>query len=360
MKYDAIIAGASFAGLAVARHLKGNILLIDRKAEIGDGQTSTCCVHHHFVKKLDCEDAVLQKIDAVILHVDARNVVYRLNFPFATIDYKKFCQLFFKNSQVKFLSAKILGLEKNKVLTDKGGFESGCIVDSTGWQAVLAGSIENNFVKQGDRSFGIETLPQYKNNAIEIWVNPKVMPKGVTWIFPCGNFSRVGIASYLGNTKIKEGLEDFLKKFNLTTSIDEVGASKDEGATLIAINNELHGGFFPHRLRAPVVGNIFLVGDSAGQCLPLTGEGIRPAVYFGQKCGRIIQQIIEGKKTLKEGQDEYKKFTLRKKKYYTACSILEKSFSNLPNFFAANFSKFVNLKPVFRYVEKKYVDLANF
>lgn len=31
MKYDAIIIGASFAGLAVASRLRGNILLIDKK-----------------------------------------------------------------------------------------------------------------------------------------------------------------------------------------------------------------------------------------------------------------------------------------------------------------------------------------
>jgi flavin-dependent dehydrogenase len=31
MKYDAIIVGASFAGLAVASRLRGNILLIDKK-----------------------------------------------------------------------------------------------------------------------------------------------------------------------------------------------------------------------------------------------------------------------------------------------------------------------------------------
>ena len=40
-EYDAIIVGASFAGLAVARELHGRILLIDRE-EIGEGQTSAC------------------------------------------------------------------------------------------------------------------------------------------------------------------------------------------------------------------------------------------------------------------------------------------------------------------------------
>jgi len=41
VRYDAIIVGASFAGLAVASRLRGNVLIIDKK-DIGTGQTSAC------------------------------------------------------------------------------------------------------------------------------------------------------------------------------------------------------------------------------------------------------------------------------------------------------------------------------
>lgn len=341
MKYDAIIAGASFAGLALTKVLKGNILLIDRKSEIGDGQTSTCCSYEHFIKKIGCEEAILQVIDVEILHIGSEDVVFHLNFPLATIDYKKFCQLLFKNSQAKFLSANILGLKSNKIVTDKGEFESECIVDATGWQAVLASSIKKDFVPKNGKSFGIETTPLYKNKAIEIWANPRIVPKGVLWIFPCGDFSRLGIGSYLGKTNIKEGLESFVKNFGLK------------------ITEELHGGFFPNKFREPRLGNIFLAGDSAGQCLPLTGEGVRTAIYFGEKCGEIIQQIINKEKTLEQGLKDYRDFAMSHKKYYTFLSALQKIFTNIPNSWIALFAKFVNLKPVFRYCEKKYVDLAD-
>ncbi len=40
--YDVVIAGASFAGLAVASQLRGcRVLLVDRKP-VGTGQTSAC------------------------------------------------------------------------------------------------------------------------------------------------------------------------------------------------------------------------------------------------------------------------------------------------------------------------------
>ncbi len=231
---------------------------------------------------------------------------------------------------------------------------------------VLASCIKKDFVQKGDRSFGIETMPLLENKIIEIWVKPKMkfprggktgasdarnrkclergsgeFLKGVTWIFPSGKFSRFGIASYLGKTKIKPGLEVFLNDFGLK------------------ITDDLHGGFFPHSFRQPVLKNIFLVGDSGGHCLPLTGEGIRLAIYYGEKCGRIIQQIIDGKITLKEGQNDYSRFVNRKKGYYTFLSILEKLFITLPNVFAAKFAKFVSSKSVFKYAEKIYINLAN-
>lgn len=98
MKYDAIIAGASFAGLAVARVLRGNILLVDKKPEIGTGQTSACCTFEHLLKKLGCEESALHLIDESILHIDSKNIVFHASRPFATIDYKKCWRYFLMTS----------------------------------------------------------------------------------------------------------------------------------------------------------------------------------------------------------------------------------------------------------------------
>lgn len=341
MKYDAIIVGASFAGLSVARVLKGNILLIDSKKEIGAIQKSTCCTFYHILKKLGCEKSVLQIINTLILHIDSKDIIYHLKHPFATFDYKKLCQLLYKQSNAQFFSVKVRGVKGDMVMTEKGNFQSECIVDATGWQAILANSIKKDFTSKSGKSFGIETTPFYKNKTIEVWLNSKVMPKGVTWIFPCGEFSRFGIGSYIGKTRLKEDLETFLKEFELK------------------MTKNLHGGYFTNKFREPTVGNIFVAGDAAGQCLPLGGEGIRSSLYFGEKCGKVIQKIINKEKTLEEGLKEYRNFVMRHKKYYTFLSAVQKMFITLPNAWVACFAEFINLKPVFKYVERKYVDLAN-
>lgn len=60
-------------------------------------------------------------------------------------------------------------------------------------------------------------------------------------------------------------------------------------------------------LGAATAGRIFVVGDAAGHCLPFTAEGIRPALYFGQECGRLLQRVIEGAMSLDRALQEYRR-----------------------------------------------------
>ena len=57
------------------------------------------------------------------------------------------------------------------------------------------------------------------------------------------------------------------------------------------------GNWFPHALRAATIDGAFCVGDSAGHCFPLSGEGIRTAFYFGIACGRELRAVLDGGQT---------------------------------------------------------------
>jgi glycine/D-amino acid oxidase-like deaminating enzyme len=65
--YDAIVVGASFAGLAVARELYGRVLLIDHQ-EIGAGQTSACGTPLRVLEGLGLTEAVHQVHPAFYIH----------------------------------------------------------------------------------------------------------------------------------------------------------------------------------------------------------------------------------------------------------------------------------------------------
>src|SRR5262252_7868539 len=90
--YDAIIVGASFAGLAVARRLSGRVLLLDRN-EVGAVQTSACGTPLWVPQALGVAHSVLQIHDKLTVRGPSRTVTYDLSaVPFCTFDYKRFCE----------------------------------------------------------------------------------------------------------------------------------------------------------------------------------------------------------------------------------------------------------------------------
>ena len=65
------------------------------------------------------------------------------------------------------------------------------------------------------------------------------------------------------------------------------------------------GNWIPHKLRAATEDGVFFVGDSAGHCLPLTAEGIRPAFYFALALGRELRQVLAGRATRAQALERY-------------------------------------------------------
>ena len=55
-------------------------------------------------------------------------------------------------------------------------------------------------------------------------------------------------------------------------------------------------------------GDVLYVGDSAGHCFPLSGEGIRTAFYFGIAAGRALRAVLAGTKTRERAFADYAAF----------------------------------------------------
>jgi menaquinone-9 beta-reductase len=107
-----------------------------------------------------------------------------------------------------------------------------------------------------------------------------------------------------------------------------------------------HGTYFPHRLFRPTVGRIFAVGDAAGQCLPLTAEGIRPALYFGVECGRIVQQIFDGRLGIAEGLDRYRSLVDRYRRAYRILRLAQWAAEHVPTYWFGAFTELAGRHPM--------------
>ena len=213
-QYDVIVVGASFARLAVARELRGEILLIDRH-EVGSHQTSACGTPLWVPETLGVVDSVLQVHRRVVVHAPSRTVTFDVtDTPYCTFDYGKFCRGPLDQCRVRLLCATVTGRAESVV----------------------------------------------------------------QWLFPTGRGSLVGLGSYRGATKLMGALTQF---------VDDLAAAP--GA--------YHGTYFPSGLGEVTAGRMFVVGDAAGHCLPLTAEGIPPALHFGQECGQLVQRVVDGAMT---------------------------------------------------------------
>ncbi len=341
MKYDVIIAGAGFAGLAAAGELRGKrVLLIDRK-EIGAHQSSACGTLLGVMQALDATDCILQIHRRIVVDGPRGAIEYPLAHPFCTFDFSQLMRKLARRTDAEFLLAEVVGARGRVVQTTRGDFEAEVLIDATGWGATLARSVSPRHVTKRAMSFGIETVQPYRAEGLLFWYDPvRYHPKLPMWVFPCGDESRIGVASYVGETKLRDALEQFTHA---------LGVSMDG----------LHGGYFPYALREPTVGDIFVVGDAAGHCFGVTGEGIRGALYFGQAVGRIVRRVLDGEIAHAQGLAEYRRFVRAHRVYFAITYWIQKIFSNAPSPLADGILRFFDLPVVLQTVLKIYVTALN-
>ncbi|MDQ7030955.1 MAG: NAD(P)/FAD-dependent oxidoreductase [Ardenticatenia bacterium] len=337
MRYDVIIAGASFAGLAVAAQLRGKrVLVLDRKP-IGEGQTSACGTLVSTLQALGLEDSILHLHDRLVVHTPGRTYVYPMPEPFCTFDYPQLCHLLWRQGDAEFIQAPALGVEGKSVRTPAGEYTGRFIVDASGWRAALGTSLDSTLVRRDRLNFGLETTPAYQDDGLHFWYDPKgLLPMGITWVFPIGDFSRIGVGSYLGDTRLMSTLTHFLGRLQVE-------------------RNGFHGGFFPYQVRDPLLGELFLVGDAAGQCLALTGEGIRPALFFGTHVGRLLRMALDGEITPEEARLVYRRLVLQRKGGYDLLTSMQLLLPRVPLVAVQGAFALVALPPLLRRILDRYL-----
>jgi flavin-dependent dehydrogenase len=304
--YDVIIAGASFAGLAAAERLRGRVLVLDREP-LGDGVTSACAAPVAVVEAMGAAGAIQGVHDRLVLHTPDRSADWPLPEPFCTFDYRRFCRLAFEPTGAEFRRTAVTGRRGTAVLTGEGEISARFLIDATGWRAALVSTPDRRLERRPARrrspgrfvAFGIESeVAAAVDPGLHFYFLPEIRD-GYAWAFPCEDAVRFGVLSYFGRTKLWPGLARFMARFGLRP-----------GA--------VHGGYLASGFHDPVVDGIFVVGDAAGQCLPLTGEGIRTAVLAGFRAGELLQDVLDGRRAPDEAAADYRQFVTRARRRYRA------------------------------------------
>jgi flavin-dependent dehydrogenase len=288
--WDVLICGASFAGLAVARELRGSgarVLMVDRY-EVGERQTSACAAPTTWLENLGLEGSIRQTFGDLVFHTPSRTLRWRLPWTFSTFDYRELCALLRAQGDAEFETAKVDGRTGEVVHTDRGDLRAPLIVDALGWRRVLS-SRTTIQPPEARLSRGLEVHPHASGDDLELWLDPKYVRAGYSWAFPAVDEVRVGVGSFDPRDHVKD------PTVRLAGDLDVEAV-------------RYQGNWIPHQMRRPVEDSVFFAGDSAGHCLPTTAEGIRTAFYFGLACGRELRLVVEGRQTREQALDRYASF----------------------------------------------------
>ncbi len=288
-EFDVIVCGASFAGLAVARELRGGgarVLVIDRY-EIGERQTSACGIPTEWLRVMGLTGAQRQTFGRLVIHTPHGTSALELPWTFSTFDYPELCRLLWEQCDAGFETAKVNGRTGDVLHTDRGDLSAPLIVDALGWRRVLGSGVQP---PDAPLSRGLEVHPWGAGDEMELWIDRRYVPAGYGWSFPAGEETRIGVGSFDPRFHVKD-----------TTVLLAEDLEREPV--------RYQGNWIPHRLRPATTDGVFFVGDSAGHCLPLTAEGIRTALYFGIACGRELRAVVEGRASAAEALASYGDFS---------------------------------------------------
>lgn len=281
--FEVIIAGASYAGLTAARHLNRHgrrVLLLDEHA-IGAVRHSACAVPTRTLADVGGLSSGLQETHWGVIHTKLNTVRYRSPEPWTIFDHRAVCDALREQApDVPFLRARISAFDGRALTTDKGRLTARYFLDATGWRAALASALRPGFVDRGRLTVGMEVTVPHRTDAMHFYVNREIVRWGYGWIFPCGDASRVGLGAFDNQKGIPDLLRAFLRRLGMPDDLRSV---------------ERTGGFLPWQQRPAALDTLWLLGDAAGHCLPLTGEGIRFAFQDGDVAGRLLDEVLSGR-----------------------------------------------------------------
>jgi menaquinone-9 beta-reductase len=309
---DVLICGASFAGLAVARELAASgadVLVVDRY-EIGERATSACAAPTPWLHAMGVERSIRQEIPCMTFHTPHGSTRFRLPWSWSSFDYRELCAALWEQTDARFEIATVRDRAGETVRTDRGDLSAPLIVDALGWRRVL-GPGDNVQPPEARISRGLEVHPDGRADDLEVWIDRDVIRYGYAWSVPADGERRIGVGSYEPRHHVKEPTKEMTRRLDA----DAV---------------RYQGNWFPHELRPAAEDGVFFVGDSAGHCIPLSGEGIRTAFHFGIAAGREIGKVLAGEQRREEALAAYGDFSHRHAPFFRRALRLQRLIPALP------------------------------
>ena len=269
---DVLVCGASFAGLAVARELAGSgadVLLVDRY-EIGERATSACAAPLPWLEAMGVTGAVRQEMPCMGFHTPARVGALPAAVELGGVRLRRAVPAAVRSSATRASRSPPCPAAAATRVADRPRRAERAAGGGRARVAAGARGRDRNQPPDAPLSRGLEVHPDGGGADLDVWIERSLVRYGYGWSVPAGGEQRVGVGSYEPRHHVREPTVEL-------------------AARLERPPVRYQGNWFPHRLRPAAQDGVFFVGDSAGHCFPLSGEGIRTAFYFGIACGRELR-----------------------------------------------------------------------
>jgi flavin-dependent dehydrogenase len=257
------------------------------------------------------ERSIRQEIPCMAFHTPHGSARFRLPWSWSAFDYRELCEALWEQCDARFDVAKVARREGGALVTDRGTITAPLVVDALGWRRVL-GDGPNVQPPDAPISRGLEVHPpDARGEDLDVWIDRDVIRRGYAWSVPAGGERRIGVGSYEPRDHVRE---------------PTVAMTRRLGTDAV----RYQGNWFPHALRPAAEAGVWFVGDSAGHCLPLSGEGIRPAFYFGIAAGRELRAAHAGEKSREDALAAYAAFSAAHAPAFRLAGRLQRLIPALP------------------------------
>ena len=225
-------------------------------------------------------------------HTPHGSTRFRLPWSWSSFDYRELCEALWEQCRRALRDRERPRVATGEVVrTDRGDLTAPLIVDALGWRRVL-GAGANVQPPEARISRGLEVHPHdARGQDLDVWIDRSRGPLRLRLVGARGGRA-AGRRRLLRAAPPRQGADP------------GHGAS---GSTTDAVRYQ--GNWFPHELRPAAEDGVFFVGDSAGHCIPLSGEGIRTAFHFGIAAGREIRAVLAGESGARQALAAYGDFS---------------------------------------------------
>ena len=299
MKYDVMVVGAGPAGLVAARIVSSRgfkVAVLERERHLGVKPCGEAASRQTIedASVSPSTDFISQEVKCAKIHApNGKSVSIKES---AGVGYIMNKALFLQHLAEKaaeegadiYMNQAVTDLKRGegviKVKTTGAEHQSSLIFGADGFASTVSRNL--GLEKRGNREI-IPCLQYLVANcdlddlhATEFYLGRDTAPLGYAWIFPKGKkMANVGIG--VRGAPAKPYLDKFLKEHRVIFAKARVIGIEAAPVTINGLLEEI------------VDDNVMLVGEAAGQVIPLTGGGIHSSIVGGKMAGETAVKALE-------------------------------------------------------------------